>query len=324
MLRQRFALAGAPFGRELILNREAVVIPDIRGDSPLAQDFRRVAGERFDTLYGQVRSWMSVPLMVKDQIVGILTLKHREPDRFTSGQAELVLGFANQVAVALENNRLYEQAQALAALEERQRLARDLHDAVSQTLFSASLAADVLPRLWESKPDEGRKCLTEVRQLTRGALAEMRTLLLELHPSGLVEVALDDLLEQLVEAASSRARIPIDLTVEGACALQPEVQVTLYRIVQEALSNIIKHAGAENAGVRMHCAPAVPALDSGLTEHVELWIQDDGCGFDPRRIPAECLGVSIMHERAAAIGAEIGIVSRIGQGTRVRVAWSAR
>jgi signal transduction histidine kinase len=104
--------------------------------------------------------------------------------------------------------RLYEQAEEAAVATERNRLARDLHDAVSQTLFSASLIAKVLPRLWERKPEEGRRRLEEVRRLTRGALAEMRTLLLELRPKALVEADLGDLLRQLTEAFIGRARIP--------------------------------------------------------------------------------------------------------------------
>ena len=116
---------------------------------------------------------------------------------------------ADQLAIAIENAHLYEQAQELATVQERQRLARDLHDAVSQTLFSASLIAEVLPRLWERNPDEGRKRLEEIRQLTRGALAEMRTLLLELSPAALVDADLGDLLRQLAESITGRARIPV-------------------------------------------------------------------------------------------------------------------
>ncbi len=322
MLPQRFSLEKAPFARQLILNQETVIIPDVRGDTLLARDFRDVTDERFETVYGQVRSWMGVPLTIKDQVTGMLTLKHSEPNYYTPSQVELVLAFANQAAVAIENTRLYEQAQALAALEERQRLARDLHDAVSQTLFSASLAAEVLPRLWERKPDEGRRCLKEIQQLTRGALAEMRTLLLELRPSGLLEAGLDELLRQLVEAASSRARLPITLNVEGQCALAPDVQVNLYRIAQEALSNVVKHAGASRAAVSLRCAPLFPSTSvEEQTGRVELHIEDDGRGFEPAYVPADCLGLCIMQERAEAIGAAMRIKSQTDHGTHLEVVW---
>lgn len=323
---QSFSLEQAPFGLQLIFDQQTIIIPDVHGDTPLARDFQSVAGPRLETLYGQVRSWMGVPLSIKDRVMGLLTLKHSEPDRYTPEQAGLVRAFASQAAVAIENHRLYEQAQELAALEERQRLARDLHDAVSQTLFSASLAAEVLPRLWERKPEEGQRCLEEIRHLTRGALVEMRTLLLELRPSGLLEVGLDDLLRQLVEAASSRARMPVALTIDGKCPLAPDVQVTLYRIAQEGLNNIVKHAGASRAAVSLRCVPppSVPPSGGGVRRtggEVELRIEDDGCGFDPQAAPADRLGLRIMHERAAAIGADIRIQSRTGHGTQLEVIW---
>ncbi len=314
MLKQTYSVLDAPFVLDLVMNRETVIIPDVRDDSPLAQDFRRATGERSKTLYKDVRSWMAVPLTVKDQVVGLLTLKHDMPNYYRAEQADLVLAFANQAAAAIENTRLYEQAQALAALEERQRLARDLHDAVSQTLFSASLAAEVLPRLWENNPEEGKRCLAELGQLTRGALAEMRTLLLELRPAALTEVSLADLLGQLVEAASARARVPVELSVEGECSLSPQVQVTLYRIAQETLSNIVKHANAKRVDIRLCCTP-------GPAPNVEMVFQDDGRGFELERVPADAMGLSIMRERAEAIGAEIDISSHAGAGTRVAVTW---
>jgi PAS domain S-box-containing protein len=322
ILHQTFSMEQAPFGRQLILNQETVIIPDVRGDTPLAQDFQRVTGARLETLYGQVHSWMGVPLSIKDRVMGLLTLKHSKPDRYTSDQAGLVRAFASQAAVAIENQRLYEQAQELAALEERQRLARDLHDAVSQTLFSASLAAEVLPRLWERKPDEGRRCLEEIRHLTRGALVEMRTLLLELRPSGLLEVGLDDLLRQLAEATSSRARLPVALTVDGKCPLGPDVQVTLYRIAQEALNNIVKHARASHAEASLRCVLSLsPCEGERPGGRAELCIRDDGRGFDLDNVPADRLGLGIMRERAEAMGATLTIESRPGHGTQIAVVW---
>ncbi len=312
----------AGLAHRMVFSQERIIIPDIQDDTPLARAFHDVPDRRFEAIYSRTRSWMGVPLTIKDQTTGILTLQHSEPDHFSPNQVELVLGFANQAAVAIENTRLYEQAQELAAIEERQRLARDLHDAVSQTLFSASLAAEVLPRLWERQPDEGRRCLKEIQQLTRGALAEMRTLLLELRPAALLEIGLADLLSQLVEAASSRARIPIALDVEGQGLLAPEVQVNLYRIAQEGLNNMVKHAGARQAAVSLRFSPRIPAeTGGGQAEKVELRIEDDGTGFDLDGVPADCLGLRIMTERAKGIGAAIGIDSQIGHGTQLAVVW---
>jgi signal transduction histidine kinase len=200
-------------------------------------------------------------------------------------------------------------------------LARDLHDAVTQTLFSASLIAEVLPRIWERHPEEGRRRLDELRELTRGALAEMRTLLLELRPSALVDAALGDLLRQLAESITGRARVPVSVEVEGECALPPEVKVALYRIAQEALNNVAKHAGASQALVSLRYFPLDVGGERGGAGVVELRVSDDGRGFNLESVPPESLGLGIMRERAEAIGAALNIDSEVGHGTQVVVAW---
>jgi PAS domain S-box-containing protein len=196
-----------------------------------------------------------------------------------------------------------------AASEERGRLARDLHDAVSQTLFSASLIADVLPRIWEKNPDEGHRRLEEIRQLARGALAEMRTLLFELRPAALADAELGYLLHQLAESITGRSRIPVEVLVEGECDVQPEIKVALYRITQEALNNVAKHAGAKGARVNLRC-------DSG---EVSLVISDNGKGFEVANVHPESLGLGIMRERARGISAELTIHSKIGSGSQIEV-----
>jgi signal transduction histidine kinase len=218
--------------------------------------------------------------------------------------------------MAVDNARLYEHAEESAAAAERNRLARDLHDAVSQTLFSVSLIAEVLPRIYARDPVQGAQRLDELRQLTRGALAEMRTLLLELRPAALAEANLSDLLKQLGEAVTGRARIPVEvMTTEDTDALPTEVRVALYRIAQEALNNVAKHSGAATATV------SLSRLDEprgGL----RLMIQDDGTGFDPAGADAGRLGLGIMRERAEAIGASLTITSAPGKGTAVSALWS--
>jgi signal transduction histidine kinase len=273
-----------------------------------------------------VRAWMAVPVTIKQQVYGVLYMYHGQPGRYAEEQARLALPFGNQAAVAIENARLYEQAQKLAAVEERQHLARELHDAVSQTLFSASLAADVLPRLWERDREAGLRCLSEVHQLTRGALAEMRMLLLELRPAALVESELGALLRQLSEAVSSRARIPVTVRSASHCHLPPEVQVALYRIAQEALNNAAKHAEAQHVQVDLQCIPTDPCADRSLhSMAAELCVADDGRGFDAAHLPpgGKGLGLNIMRERAEAAGAALHVESRPGQGTRVTFIWPA-
>jgi signal transduction histidine kinase len=188
-------------------------------------------------------------LAVKGRIIGGIGIAHTEPDSFTTHQANVALTMANQAAITIVNAELYEQAQTAATLEERQRLAQNLHDAVNQSLFSASLIAEVLPRVWERDTDEGRKSLEDLRRLTRGAMAEMRGLLAELRPMVLTDSEMGDLLRQLGDALTGRSNIPVSITVSGQGALPAEVQVTFYRLCQEALNNVARHAGARKVEI---------------------------------------------------------------------------
>ena len=264
-----------------------------------------------------IRLVVSTPLMAKGKTVGAIDLGAQTLRSITPEELSLLAAIGHQIGVAVENARLYEQAQELAVVEERGRLARDLHDAVTQTLFSASLIAEALPDLWENDQDEGRELLQELRQLSRGALAEMRTLLLELRPAALSEASLGDLLRQLVEAVAGRTGMPVTVTVEGQGTLPSDVHVTLYRIAQEALNNVVKHARASRVAVSLHYIQ----VGEEQREGIELHIDDDGCGFDPSCIPPDCLGLGIIRERTQAIGATLKIESQPGHGTRVMVVW---
>ncbi len=208
------------------------------------------------------------------------------------------------------NTLLQQKAAQEAVVAERTRLARDLHDAVTQTLFSATLIADVLPQLWEINIAEGQKRLAELHQLTRGALAEMRTLLVELRPNALLEVPLPSLLRQLAEAITGRSRVDVQLSLDGDRSLPPDVQVALYRIAQEALNNVVKHARATQAMLTLR-----------LGEQVRLTITDNGTGFDPAAVTADHLGLKIMRERAESIGAQLKVYSEPGDGAQISVLW---
>jgi signal transduction histidine kinase len=224
-------------------------------------------------------------------------------------------GFVNQQRLAEElsqaESEIYQQAREAALLDERQRLARELHDAVTQTLFASSLIADVLPKIWERDPAEGGRRLQEMRELTRGALAEMRALLNELRPAALVQTPLPDLLRQLTDAVTGRARLPVTLTVDGQGSLPPEVQLALYRIAQEALNNVVKHASAQRVQVSLSYEP----------NEVKLRIRDDGRGFDPQLSPQGHFGLGIMRERAGEAQLSLEIESRVNGGTSVSARW---
>ena len=273
-----------------------------------------------------IRSLMHLPIEVAGEFFGLFHVSFTDPHAFSKDEQRVFLALAQRASVAIENAQLYERAQELAALEERQRLARELHDAVTQTLFSASLIAEALPDLWKNDPDQGRQLLQKLRQLSQGALAEMRTLLMELRPAALAEASLKDLLQQLARAATGREGIPVTVEAEEHCELPTDVRIALYRIVQEALNNVVKHAEASQVDVDLRCLPpSPPAQAEGMPtrqrRRVELHISDDGRGFDPQAVSPERLGLGIMRERAAAIGAQLAVESRPGHGTRIRVLW---
>lgn len=256
-------------------------------------------------------AYLGSPIVVKRSVIGFIELHGSVPNFFGPADAERLKAFANQAAIAIKNARLYRGAQETAALEERQRLARDLHDAVSQTLWTVSLMADVLPTLWRTQREEGERVLLRLRELTRGALVEMRTLLMELRPAALTSAKIEDLLRHLVDSVMSRKKIRIHLSARGPFTLPKEVQLAVYRIAQEALNNILRHSRATQAWIRLRCT----------RDTLNLRIRDDGCGFDSSRVAGDHYGVGIMRERAEAIGAVLSISSGGGTGTSILLDW---
>jgi signal transduction histidine kinase len=261
----------------------------------------------------RVGAVISVPMALEGGTYGTLSINYAEPREFNDDDIALASTFARQAALAIENAQLREQAGKAAAVEERQRLARELHDAVTQTLFSASLISEVIPDLWETNPDEARRRLQQLRRLTRGALAEMRLLLVELRPNALTDMPLADLIKQLIDAASGSIRAEIHLDVGGhyRTPLTPDAQIAFYRIAQEALNNISKHSHARNVRIALECQG----------ESVQMTIEDDGLGFDLAAIPTGHFGVGIMAERAEDVCAALDVWSAPGAGTKITVEW---
>src|SRR5512136_1951515 len=261
---------------------------DLGDGLPLRQSAAGVAGQRGEPVIWRlaelptegavsqriaalgVEQVIAIPLMAKGRLVGSLNLSTNQSQTYPPEQIAFLKTIGQQIGVAVENARLYEQAEQTAVTAERGRLARELHDAVTQTLFSANLIADVIPRIWKRNPEEGLKNLEELRQLTRGALAEMRTMLLEMRPEALERSDLKSLLTQLADAFIGRVRVPVSLVIQGDCELAQDVKLVFYRVAQEALNNIAKHAGARQVELHLDCQPG----------HMHLCIQDDGLGFD--------------------------------------------
>lgn len=308
----RIRLNGPETLARLFNEHRPIRIADVWSTEDQAQFLRSLLGHEAPILLDGVQAWMWVPLAVKGRIIGGIGAAHSKRDYFSKHHADLALTVANQAAVTLINAELHKNAQALAVLQERQRLAQNLHDAVNQSLFSAGLIAEVLPRVWDRDQDLARQSLEDLRRLTRGAMAEMRALLAELRPSSLTDAELGDLLHLLGNGFTGRTNIPVGVTIVGQRILPAEVQVAIYRICQEALNNVAKHAAASSVEIYLK--------HEGAT--LELSIRDDGKGFETGSIASGHYGLNMMRERAEAVGALLSVTSQPGHGTELTLRWT--
>src|SRR5205807_8511042 len=254
---------------------------------------------------GPGRALLWLPIVVRGAIAGALGVGHPQPGYYTERHVQLAMGFAQQVGSALENARLYEQAQGKAVLEERQRLARELHDSVSQVLYSIALNAASAAALRTSDPERAAALGRDVHELARLGLAEMRALIFELRPESLEREGLVSALHKQADAVQARHGIAVRVSVAEEPEISLAAKEALYRIAQEALQNVTKHARAQSAEL---------ALDQ-IGSEVILRIKDDGRGFDADRSYPGHLGLHSMRERMAAVGGALDIRSSLGGGT---------
>jgi len=256
---------------------------------------------------------LAVPLTARDDVYGVIELTWLRPPRLSPDDVWLAGAFADQATLAIENARLREQVERTAVAAERTRLARELHDSVTQSLFAASLNAESLLREGDALSPAARASLEDLELLTRGALAEMRALLLEMRPAALAQTSLSDLLGHVVKAAGARATTCFTLRAPDACPLPGDVTVAFYRIAREATINIVRHAEAARAWVEL----------TAEDDAVRLVVGDDGCGFDQAKVKPGQFGLRTMRERADSVGATFDVESEPGRGTVVVVDWRA-
>lgn len=288
--------------RDRLENHAVLIIPDLEGDARLPQVVRESGW----------KTYVGVPVQdTRGQLSGVLNIFGETQDQLTIEELTLLSSIADHIGLAVENVRLRQQAEQAAVQEDRQRLARELHDAVSQNLFSASVIAETIPRLWERDPLIAQQYLGDLHRLIRGALAEMRMLLLELRPKSMENAVLEDLLKQLMDSIQGRTQLKVSLQINGQRKFPIQVKENFFRIAQEALNNVVKHARAQQVEL---------ALDQN-GDQTTLCICDDGQGFEADCVEGGCLGLLIMHERADHIGADLTIASSPGCGTKIRVAW---
>lgn len=295
-------LANQGEARDLFEKHSSFIIPDLESDLRVPQIVRESGW----------CTYIGVPIQdTGGQLLGILSIFGETKDQLTIEELTLLSSIADHIGLAVENVRLRHKAEQSAVLEDRQRLARELHDAVSQSLFSASVIAETLPRLWERNPLVVQQNLGDLHLLIRGALAEMRILLLELRPLSMENAVLGDLIHQLVDGIKGRAQLDVTLQIQGQAEIPTQVKRNLFRIAQEALNNVVKHARAQHVGLMLNQS----------VEQITLCIDDDGHGFDASSVDSGHLGLQIMRERADNIGADLTISSHSGQGTKIVVTW---
>lgn len=267
--------------------------------------------------YMNVVPWdtvVAMPMVYRSRAVGVLLSYHPLTREINEADINFHGVMADQAAVAVENARLLVQEHDKARLEERQRLARELHDSVTQALFSISLVARSTEVMMEREgmhTGEVMGNMADLRQLTQGALAEMRALIFELRPGALEEEGLFEAIRKHAAATQSRVMMAVEVkkNVDMLPRLKPAAEEGLYRIAQEALHNIVKHAKAKKVKV------ALEVTDNS----VMLSVADDGIGFDPEQVPAGHMGLGTMGQRADLLGGEYEVRSRLGEGTTVRV-----
>ena len=298
------------------LDREAAAVA-LRENALIAEEVRAWQGLTDETRRRALDDGAGIllanPLVAMSGPAGVLIIVRDAPaEQFSAGERQLARTIGDALAAVIEIDRLHRQETRQAAAEERQALARDLHDAVTQSIYSATLIAEALPAVYERDPDEGLRHLQRLRRLVRAALAEMRTLLFELRPSALETAPLDALLERLGDALGGQSDVEVAVSAPEDLDLPADVKVALYRVTQEAFSNIAKHARATTVTAR------VMADGDGV---VTLTVADDGRGFDPAAVPSGHMGLHIMSERLERVGGDFAVRSAPGEGTTITAVW---
>jgi len=279
---------------------QALYLPDVRKDPGYVE--MKGSG----TL-----SEVTVPIKVKGKVIGILDAQSQRLDAFDDSDLMVLQSLADQTAVAIENARLYKQAQQLAVVEERNRLARELHDSVTQALYGMTLHAEAAFRQLDAANTQlANEQLKELQGTAQEALREMRLLIFELRPSVVEVQGLVPALRARLEAVEERAGLRVEMDLTEGLELSHQVQDGLYRIAQEALNNALKHASATQILLSL----------SGTEAAVILEIVDDGVGFNPdQEIEGGGLGLDGIIERAELLNGELKIDSQPGKGTRIRI-----
>jgi len=288
-------------------SHQPVVLGDIRRIILSSPDYAPLHRFMHDVKWDTI---VAVPMLYSDTPLGVLLSYHPPTRKIEEAELALHTAIANQAAVAVQNALLLTEVQGKAALEERQKLARELHDSVSQAIFSISLQARTAQTLLQRDPTRVEEPLRHITSLSQAAMAEMRALIFELRPESLESEGLITALNKQASALSARHSIQVEAQLCDEPPISLEQKQAVYRIAQEALHNTIKHARASQVNINLQCD------EQSLT----LEVADNGSGFDPSGNFPGHLGLKSMRERAARLGGTLQIESSRGQGTSLRLA----
>ena len=254
---------------------------------------------------------LCAPLIVKNKPLGVLVAWHEDEKIFDNRARRLITMLADHAALAISNARLHQQGRQLAIANERQRIARDLHDSVAQQIHGIGLAAQTALRLLNPATEsKAREPIEYAQILARTALSEIRERVQDLHPTTLSEKGLSEAMKRLCDTLGQHHNLQIDLNVDPEVVVPPGCQDDMYYIAREALSNIIRHAGASRIGITL-------SVHAG---RIRLSIADNGAGFDSTLLSgAETVGLRNMEARCGLMGGVFSVQSTPGQGTNLVV-----
>jgi signal transduction histidine kinase len=264
----------------------------------------------------EMRSFLGVPIVSREAIIGAFYLTDKEgAEDFSERDQGMIEMLAAHAAIAIENARLNERSRELSIVEERNRLARELHDSVTQKLFAVVLTAEAAATLLDRDLEATRGQLERIGELAEDAMRELRSLIFELRPAALATEGLAATLAKHVDVLGRVHGREIDLEVSDPPPLPARVEAEIFRIAQEALHNALRHADPERIEIRL----------GGEDGRLLLSVADDGAGFDAdaSALRSHRLGLTSMEERAQALGGELRIDSSPGAGTTVQLELSA-
>jgi len=308
------SLANSQVYRQLVQQRTPIIVSNIQKDQAAMRAFQRLAGDQRGVNIDYIRSLVIIPLIFKEEVIGVLALGHHQPGYYSSQHVELAVAFANYVALSLGNNQMHRKTRNLAILAERNRLACELHDNVAQSLGYLNLKVAVTSKLLaDGQYAEAQANLQELKQVINEAYTDVREEIFNLRAKTSMGLSFLNTLDKYIAKYKEFYNLDIQLTLqteENQLKFPAEVKEQVIRIIQEALINVRKHAQVDKVAITIK-----PNQD-----RIQIMIQDEGQGFAINKLKTADktgFGLEIMQERAKSINGNLEISSKPGKGTRI-------